>query len=335
MFVVGFITSCKESETPLAPSKLDSLFKIQMTNGDVIYASPEVNGPVVEWGGYNTNITALTDIALLATARTDFSGEANTNAIVAQLGVNGGTAYAAKVCADMVAHGFDDWYLPAAGELDEMYKKLGAVAQGGSGQITTGSYWSSSERNSNEGYVLYVDKGLSSDFKELNSSCLCVRREQPSSLDSLFKVTMINGEVIYVHPWNTDDGSGIRWGDGEDVLGLENIATAGEASTDINGEANTAAIVAAHPGNSVSAAKLCADLVSFGFDDWYLPAAGELNEMYLKLGPNGTRQMVSGGPYWSSTKKMLFTAWAFDFQIGELTDRVTVGGMIDCRCVRK
>jgi len=128
LFVVGFVTSCKQSETPLAPSKLDSLFKVQMTNGDVIYASPTVSSPAVGWGGYKTNITALTDLALSATARTDFSGEVNTNAIVAQLGANGGTPYAAKVCADMVAYGFDDWYLPAAGELDEMYKKLGAVA---------------------------------------------------------------------------------------------------------------------------------------------------------------------------------------------------------------
>ncbi|MBC7774162.1 MAG: hypothetical protein H7246_01885, partial [Phycisphaerae bacterium] len=111
-----------------APSQLDSPIKVTMTNGDVIYTHPSDNGTDVDWGGYGTDITGLANITTTAAANMDFNGEANTVLIVTQLGANGGTPYAAKLCANLVAYGFDDWYLPAAGELNEMYKKLGPVA---------------------------------------------------------------------------------------------------------------------------------------------------------------------------------------------------------------
>lgn len=162
-----------------AASQLDSLLKVTMTNGDVIYASPvDNNAPgSVGWGGTGTDITALTNSTTLAAANMDFAGAANTAAIVAQLGDNGGTAYAAKVCADLVAYGFDDWYLPAAGELNEMYKKLGPVANGGSGQITSGYYWSSSEYiNFFAWYQIFDDGSQYNDLKDFGYQCRCVRR---------------------------------------------------------------------------------------------------------------------------------------------------------------
>jgi hypothetical protein len=158
-----------------APSQLDSLIKVTMTNGDVIYASPVDNSASVEWGGFGKDITALTNIATTAAANMDFVGEANTAAIVAQLGDNGGsTAYAAKVCDSLVAYGFDDWYLPAAGELNEMYLKLGP---NGTGQITNGIYWSSSEYDNFWAWYQYFDDGFQSNFgKGNNFRCRCVRR---------------------------------------------------------------------------------------------------------------------------------------------------------------
>ncbi len=155
---------------------LDSLLKVTMTNGDVIYASPvDNNAPGgVEWGGYGINITALPDIITLAAANMDFNGETNTTAIVTQLGANNGTAYAAKVCADLVAYGFDDWYLPAAGELNEMYLKLGP---NGSGQITTGFYWSSSEGDDANAWFRNFGGGNQGYGNKSNVlQCRCVRR---------------------------------------------------------------------------------------------------------------------------------------------------------------
>jgi len=158
------------------PGPLDSLLQVTMSNGEVIYASPVdqvTYPPGVQWGPV-TNITALTDITTLAAANMDFNGEAKTAAIVTQLGPNGGTPYAAKVCADLVAYGFDDWYLPAAGELNEMYLKLGPS---GSGEITSGAYWSSSEYNGDGAWVQVFDNGNQGfGYKFTVGSCRCVRR---------------------------------------------------------------------------------------------------------------------------------------------------------------
>ena len=158
------------------PWPLKGLLKVTMTNGDVIYASPVDNSTAVIWGP-STDITALSDIRTLAGANMDFAGETNTAAIVAQLGDNGGTAYAAKVCADLVAYGFDDWYLPAAGELNEMYEKLGPVGNGGSDQITSGFYWSSSEFNVNFAWFQDFVNGNQVNYGKVNvNRCRCVRR---------------------------------------------------------------------------------------------------------------------------------------------------------------
>jgi hypothetical protein len=157
-----------------APSQLDSLIKVTMTNGTLIYTYPTDNSTFVQWGGLETDIAALANITSWAAANMDFSGEANTAAIVAQLGTNGGTPYAAKLCADLVAYGFDDWYLPAAGELNEMYQKLGPT---GSGQMTTELYWSSSEYHYYSAWLLYFEFGaLEFLSKDANHKCRCVRR---------------------------------------------------------------------------------------------------------------------------------------------------------------
>ncbi|MBC7776125.1 MAG: DUF1566 domain-containing protein [Phycisphaerae bacterium] len=163
-----------------ALSQLDSLIKMTMTNGDVIYAYPSDNSnnsTGAEWGGYGTDITGLANITNTATANMDFNGEANTALIVTQTPNPNGTLYAAKLCAELVAYGFDDWYLPAAGELNEMYKKLGPVANGGSGQITTGDYWSSSEFGHDWAWHQIFTDGVQSHYvKNYHFRCRCVRR---------------------------------------------------------------------------------------------------------------------------------------------------------------
>jgi len=173
--IILLSSSCKKDNS--APSQLDRPLKVTMTNGDVIYASPVDNSTAVLWGPH-TDITTLSDIQTLAGANMDFAGETNTAAIVAQLGDNGGTAYAAKVCADLVAYGFDDWYLPAAGELNRMYKKLGPVANGGSGQITSGQYWSSSEYKANDAWGQHFGNVGQGDGNKVNDDfrCRCVKR---------------------------------------------------------------------------------------------------------------------------------------------------------------
>lgn len=80
--------------------------------------------------------------------------QCNTEIIVNQLQNYNDGNYAAKLCADLVAFGFDDWYLPAAGELATLYQQLGPTDNGfdGSGDITLGDYWSSTERGYDQFY---------------------------------------------------------------------------------------------------------------------------------------------------------------------------------------
>lgn len=176
--LLALCTACGKSDPPTDPGQLDKLLKVTMANGDVIYASPEDNSPVLPWGPIS-DIVALTNQPTGAAAVMDFNGEANTAAIVAQLGTNGGTAYAAKVCADLVAYGFDDWYLPAAGELYEMYLKLGP---NGSKQIVVSDshvyYWSSSERDKSNVWLQNFENDEQEiyDGKSPTNRCRCIRR---------------------------------------------------------------------------------------------------------------------------------------------------------------
>lgn len=167
-----FILSCKKEAKPL-----ESLLKVTMTNGDIIYVDPSVIGDPVEWGGYGKDILLVTNLSSLEEVENDFNGEANTEAIVAQLGINEGRPYAAKICADLEAFGFDDWYLPSSGELNEIYLKLGPTNIGGSGQINTSTLWSSSEFTN--GFVLIQNMTSGSKtitIKNYLYRCLCVRR---------------------------------------------------------------------------------------------------------------------------------------------------------------
>ena len=160
------------------PTPLDSLLEVTLPNGETIYAHPRDNSDAVPWGPSN-DITDLPNITAKNAANMDFDGKENTEKIVAQLGDNNGMAYAAKICDDLEAFGFDDWYLPAAAELNELYKQLGPTDNGfgGSGDIPSGVYWSSSEADDFIAWGQVFDNGGQSFAdKDFNFRCRCVRR---------------------------------------------------------------------------------------------------------------------------------------------------------------
>lgn len=127
--------------------------------------------PANDWDT-DINMQQLTEDPIM-----DFNGESNTQAIVDQLQDNNGIPYAAKLCADLVAFGFDDWYLPAAGELHVMFQQLGPIF-GDSGYP---DFWSSTESSSTHAVIydllfgLYqaIDKRYAS---ENGNRCRCVRK---------------------------------------------------------------------------------------------------------------------------------------------------------------
>jgi hypothetical protein len=64
---------------------------------------------------------------------------------------------------------------------------------------------------------------------------------------------------------------------------------------------------------TVTAAKLCNDLVLNGYDDWYLPSKDELNKLYLNKDAIGG---FTSNYYWTSTEASSTTAWVQIFGFG-------------------
>lgn len=91
-----------------------------------------------EWGGYGREVGG--------TGTGLGTGKCNTEKIVAKYGnvepYKSKTDYAAKLCSDLIAGGYSDWFLPSKDELALMYSNLKDKSLGG---FSVGRYWSSSE----------------------------------------------------------------------------------------------------------------------------------------------------------------------------------------------
>jgi len=131
---------------------------------------------------------------------------------------------------------------------------------------------------------------------------------------------VFNGQTLYVYP--TDNSTGLPWYNGTYIQTNANSPTDGEVNT---------VIIVTSQGEGSYAARICADLVAYGYDDWYLPSKDELNALYQ----NKNEIMgFSNTYYWSSTEYNETDAWGEDFTNGSQvsyakypTSRV--------RCVRK
>jgi hypothetical protein len=85
------------------------------------------------------------------------------------------------------------------------------------------------------------------------------------------------------------------------------------------GKQNTQAIVnhSLNTGENCRAAMLCDNLVSGGYDDWFLPSKGELNLMFIYLKEAGIGGFKEDW-YWSSSASGNYNgAWAQRFSNGE------------------
>jgi len=134
------------------------------------------------WGKnlYQKNVAGITETTDQAVAKADFSGKEHTNAIIAAYTEHSVAMDARDMCSVLQIFndgenngGFTDWYIPAAGQLYEIYTNRtninAALSAMTATQFSSGSYyWSSSEHSSTYGWyvnfyngvVSYDDKGL-------------------------------------------------------------------------------------------------------------------------------------------------------------------------------
>ena len=149
-------------------------------NGETLYVFPE-NHPEdnVVWGGYETEIGT--------SAQSSTDGKSNTEAIVAEFGeaepYENQTNYAAKLCNDSIAYGFDDWYLPAKDELLAIYENQENEslnkADFASAWNNLDNSWSSTEYNTDNAYRFSISNGnMFLNNKDGSNYVRCVRESR-------------------------------------------------------------------------------------------------------------------------------------------------------------
>ena len=134
------------------------IFYLDGNGGGLIAATEDLEG-TYEWGCFLTQVEDGANLTQIGT------GYQNTLDIVNQecLTEFGGIT-AAHAAKDAQINGFDDWYLPSRDELYQMYLKIG---QGGLdsnnniGDFSASEYWSSSESNFSNAWIVAFSVGLS------------------------------------------------------------------------------------------------------------------------------------------------------------------------------
>ena len=132
-----------------------------------------------------------------------------------------------------------------------------------------------------------------------------------------------------------DQSTGAAWSDVTSTL------IGGSAQSYIDGVANCSAIIS-QVGHTSSAAKLCSDLVSGGYDDWYLPSIEECRLMSSnRFNINKSLIALSGGSilsqfatYWSSTESYTANAWVIHFDVGYSNPGPSKGALNYVRAIR-
>lgn len=119
-----------------------------LQQGDSGYTANQLHGlivapvSVIVWSN-DYAITGATGTAL-------GTGDANTNKIVSSQGAGN---YAAKLCADLVLNGYNDWYLPSKDELNKLYINKNEIG------FSNSVYWSSSEYDNTNAWGQFFTNG--------------------------------------------------------------------------------------------------------------------------------------------------------------------------------
>jgi len=318
------------SEIPATLKTLIEGEKKQNNNNTVQIPSIEYNGTLFVFPSDNASEIPWSPTEINAMAFSKMDGNTNTKKIIYFFKEG---EYAANICYNLIAYGYDDWYLPAKEELNAIYLEKELFFSKTS-QI--GSYWSSSQYNNGGfeyAYALNFDNSRW-DYLSVrqNIKVRCVRRDNQSdiNLQDYTKPIKIECEgVLYVSP--ADFQKEVPWS----PSGKEEIET--NANSDNNGELNTNIIVSKY-GSYEYAANVCYELDAYGYDDWYLPSIIELNAIYRnKINIPG----LTASGYWTSNETNYCGACSQYFKTGaQYKGDATNGfgrksGTWSVRCVRR
>ena len=134
----------------------------------------------------------------------------------------------------------------------------------------------------------------------------------------------IAGQTHGLIATSTNQSTGAQWG-------CSGTSIAGTSTTLGTGLANTNAIVNGCTTTTI-AARLCDNLVSGGYSDWYLPSRDELSKLYTNRTLIGGFSNVS---YWSSSQAGSTTAWSINFSTGASSNTSTKTTSMYVRAIRQ
>ncbi|WP_165357237.1 hypothetical protein [Flagellimonas olearia] len=124
-------------------------------------ASNNSSGLVVSLNVQATNVPwGCLGIATGATGTAIGTGQTNTDIIMASSCASGS---AAEIASNLNENGFDDWFLPSADELNELYSNVSIVGNAitsNGGDVISNSYWSSTEVDINDAIWWNINQGF-------------------------------------------------------------------------------------------------------------------------------------------------------------------------------
>ena len=101
----------------------------------------------VKWAPVDDNFGTITDLG---------SGLSNTNLVISSYPVLNCAAYLARI---YTGGGYTDWYLPSKDELAKLYLNRNLIG-GFNNVVDFSNYWSSSQQNSTEAYIIRFNDGV-------------------------------------------------------------------------------------------------------------------------------------------------------------------------------
>jgi hypothetical protein len=134
----------------------------------------------------------------------------------------------------------------------------------------------------------------------------------------------IAGQTNGLITTTSNQSTGSQWG-------CSGTSISGTSTSLGTGLANTTAIVNGCTSTTI-AARLCNNLVSGGYSDWYLPSRDELTRLY------NNRISIGGfnnASYWSSSQVGSTTAWSINFSNGSSSSTSTKSTLMYVRAIRK